>query len=100
MGVVGAGIMADDDLAPGHLEIDADLEQVALKPARMSALDDDMAGRDAGEEALQLFDALAKARFERRRGGHVPERDPKRELHRYFPLLHASKTTPLIAAQN
>ena len=83
--VVRLGIAADDDLAAGNTEIDADAEQVALLAARMLAFDDDTAGYDPIEKAFELLGACAYARRNRLRAVHVTKGDLKRDLHSTSP---------------
>jgi len=85
MGMVCRGIAADDDLAAGNFEVDADPEQIALKAPRMPAFDDNTARHDTIEKPLELLGAFADARRDRVRGIHVPEGDLKGNLHRIFP---------------
>jgi hypothetical protein len=91
MRVVRRGITADGNLAAGDHQVYANLEQIALMAARVSALDDDTARDDAIEEAFELLGPLAYSRRDRIRGIHVPEGDLKRNLHRLFPS--ACRTT-------
>jgi len=85
MRMVRRGITADDDLAPGNLEVDANSKQIALLMTRVLALHDDTARCDAIKELFELRGPRAYAGGDRIRGIHVPERDLKRELHRLFP---------------
>jgi hypothetical protein len=85
MGMVCRGIAADGDLAARDFKVDADLEQIALMVARVSAFDDDAARHDAIEESLELIGPLAYARGDWIRGSHMSEGDLKRNLHRILP---------------
>ena len=82
MAAVCRRIAADDNLAARNLEVDADVEQIALPLARMAAFDDDAAGNDPFEESVQLFGPLSDARLHRRQGGGVAKSDLNRLLRR------------------
>jgi hypothetical protein len=83
--MVRRGIAADDDLAAGNFQVDADAEQVTLLTPRVPALDDNTARHDAVKEPFELCGPLAYACRDRVRGIHAPESDLKRKLHRLFP---------------
>jgi hypothetical protein len=85
MRMVRRGITADNDLVTGDIQLDADLEQIALLVARVPAFDDDTARRDAIEESFELLSPLSYACRDRVGGFHVPKGDLKRKRHRIFP---------------
>ena len=62
MRMVRRGIAADGNLAAGHLEVDANPQQIALMVARMLALDDDAASHDPIEEPFEFLGPFAYAR--------------------------------------
>jgi hypothetical protein len=85
MRMVRRGITADDDLAPGNLEVDANSKQIALLMTRVLALHDDTARCDAIKESFELFSPLSYACRDRVGSIHVPKVDLKRKRHRIFP---------------
>lgn len=82
MRMMGRRVAADDDLAAGHTEVYANVEQIALLAAKMAVFDDDPAGGDPIEEAFELLGAAAYACRYRFRAVHVTKRYLKRNLHR------------------
>jgi hypothetical protein len=82
MRVVCAVIAADDDLAAGDREINANFEHIALVVARVLTLHRDVASGDAIEEMLKLLGTLADPYLQRWRWVHASKGDLKRHLHR------------------
>jgi hypothetical protein len=82
MRMVRRRIAADGNLAAGNFEVDADLEQIALTPARVPAFHDGPARDDAIEEPFELPSPLAYARRDGLRGIHMAESNLERKLHR------------------
>ena len=85
MRMVGCRIAADDDLPARDAEVDAHMEQIALLAARVPAFDDDAAGGDSVEEALEFLGTRANPCRDRLRAVHVTKRDLKRDLHSFLP---------------
>jgi hypothetical protein len=97
MGVVGARIAPDNDLAAGQHQFDAHLEQFALVMPRMLALDDHAYRGNAVEKLVQLSRALADSRFKRGRMIHVTKRNLQR--HCQSPAVGAEKIGKCGASQ-
>ena len=75
MGMVGAWISPDDDLATRDGNGDVDSEQLALLVMAMPGLDNDPTRDDPVKKSLQFLGAMADPRFQRGRGVHVTEGD-------------------------
>jgi hypothetical protein len=82
--VTAVRITTHDDLAPWDDEIDTDFKQIALAASRMPTFDDDAAGDDPVEKALEILRASADARGEGFRAVHVAKSDLKRDLHSFL----------------
>jgi hypothetical protein len=76
--VVRRGIAAHDNLAAGDIQVDANLEQIALKVTRVATLDHDAARCDAIEKPFELLGPFVYPCRDCMRGIHVPKRDLKR----------------------
>jgi hypothetical protein len=86
MRVVHVVIVPSDNLAAGHMEVDAHFEHIALLMARVLTFNRDMAGGDAIEKLLKFLGAVADAGLQCRRRIHVAKGNLERHLPRKSPL--------------
>lgn len=80
VGVVLVGLAAGDQLVARHLEVDADVEMLALLVVAVQQLDRDPAAHDAAVEAAQLLDLFPDPVLDRVRTLEVAEGDLQRQL--------------------
>ena len=71
----------DRDLAVGNRDVHPDFEEPALLLVLVRRFDDHVTVHDMRAEFVQPLGQLANARFERRRGLHVTERNLQRQSH-------------------
>jgi hypothetical protein len=80
--VVCTGVVPDNDLGTGNIQVDANLEQVPMMVSWVPAFDDDVARGDSVGKLAKFLGPLTDLRFERRQGFHVAEGDLERHGHR------------------